>query len=74
MNIFLDGSVVPCCYDDQGKIIFGNIFKQDVLEIWNSPISFNFRSNVHKGNPPQFCLDNCLLYNYDPNNIRKIKE
>ena len=34
--ILLDGTVVPCCLDSEGKIPLGNIFKEDLGDIINS--------------------------------------
>lgn len=31
-----DGSVVPCCFDMNNKMILGNAFEQNIKEIWNS--------------------------------------
>ena len=36
IGILLDGTVVPCCLDSEGKIPLGNIFKEDLEEIINS--------------------------------------
>ncbi|MBU3906158.1 radical SAM protein [Patescibacteria group bacterium] len=68
MTILLDGTIVPCCYDSHGQIKFGNIFKEELLEIWDGSISTNFRKNLYNGNTPSFCVNNCLLYNYDNKN------
>lgn len=61
-TVLLDGSVVPCCYDHNKSVCFGNIFEQEVMEIWNSTLLTEFRSNLQSHNPPCFCLENCLLY------------
>jgi MoaA/NifB/PqqE/SkfB family radical SAM enzyme len=61
-TILLDGSVVGCCYDHDGTHVFGNVFEQDVLEIWNSPDYRAFRKAVLTGAAPEFCIKNCLLY------------
>jgi len=61
-TILLDGSAVPCCYDHDGSIIFGNIFKQSVQEIWLSEKYMEFRNALESGCPPSFCQQNCLLY------------
>lgn len=61
-TILLDGTVVACCYDYNGITNFGNIYKKDVLEIWNSHKYKKFRSDILQGNPPEFCLQNCLQY------------
>ncbi|MGN0027621.1 MAG: SPASM domain-containing protein [Clostridium sp.] len=36
LGILLDGTVVPCCLDSEGKIPLGNIFKEDLGDIINS--------------------------------------
>ena len=36
IGILLDGTVVPCCLDSEGKIPLGNIFKESLDEIINS--------------------------------------
>ena len=65
MTILLDGSVIPCCYDYQGSIPFGNIFHEEVLDIWNSQKYYNFRYTAYNGKIPKFCMDNCVMYYYD---------
>ncbi len=61
-TIHMDGSVIVCCYDYNGQTTFGNIFEQDVMEIWNSPNYKKFRWDIVSGNAPKFCIDKCLLY------------
>jgi len=70
MTILLDGSVVPCCYDYQGMHSFGNIFQQDVLDIWKSPQYYKFRYDAYWGKIPKFCIDNCLMYYYDGESVK----
>lgn len=65
MTILLDGSVVACCYDHNNSNCFGNIFQQDVMEIWNSDRFMAFRCQVAIGNPPNFCLESCLYFPAD---------
>lgn len=68
-NVFtmlIDGSVVACCHDYSKATNFGNIFEQDVMEIWNSPAFSAFRRNVRNGDTPAFCLDYCMSYLLDP--------
>lgn len=36
IGILVDGSVVPCCLDSGGEIVFGNIYKDDLDNIVNS--------------------------------------
>ena len=37
IGILCDGTVVPCCLDHEGDIPLGNIFRQDMAEILESP-------------------------------------
>lgn len=61
-TVLLDGTVVACCYDYNGKTNFGNIFNQEVLDIWNSLKYLTFRKEVLSANAPDSCLSNCLQY------------
>ncbi len=36
-GVLCDGSVVPCCLDSEGVISLGNIFKEEIEDILNSP-------------------------------------
>ncbi len=37
LGILCDGTVVPCCLDHEGDLALGNIFRQEMAEILNSP-------------------------------------
>ncbi len=37
IGVLCDGTVVPCCLDHEGDIPLGNLFKQELDEILNSP-------------------------------------
>lgn len=37
LAILVDGTVVPCCLDGQGRLALGNIFTQSLAEILDSP-------------------------------------
>ncbi|MCF0149114.1 MAG: SPASM domain-containing protein [Clostridium sp.] len=41
IGILLDGTVVPCCLDSEGKIPLGNIFKDELEDIINSERAIN---------------------------------
>ncbi len=41
IGILADGTVVPCCLDNNGEINLGNIFEKDLEEIINSPKAQN---------------------------------
>lgn len=49
LAILVDGSVVPCCLDNEGKMVLGNIFESSLEEIRNSKfyndLLTNFRNN-----------------------------
>jgi MoaA/NifB/PqqE/SkfB family radical SAM enzyme/predicted SAM-dependent methyltransferase len=61
-TINLDGSVIVCCHDYDKNTNFGNIFENDVTEIWNSYEYRKFRWNILDGEAPEFCLSNCMTY------------
>lgn len=61
-TILLDGSIVPCCYDHNAKVVFGNIFEQSVEATVASPVYTSFQKSLAMGNAPEFCLENCLAY------------
>lgn len=41
IGILADGTVVPCCLDNNGEINLGNIFEEDLGDIINSPKAQN---------------------------------
>ena len=43
--ILVDGTVVPCCLDNNGDIPLGNIFKETMEDILNSSKSINIKKN-----------------------------
>lgn len=46
--ILVNGDVVPCCLDGDGKILLGNIFKSDFSDIINSEYSKEFIKNFEE--------------------------
>lgn len=50
LSITWDGSVVPCCYDYDRKMVLGNVAEQTLTEIWNGEpmraLRAEFRSNA----------------------------
>lgn len=58
----VDGSIIICCHDYDKQTCFGNIFEQDVLEIWDSPAFRKYRWDILSGNPPDFCLEKCMTF------------
>lgn len=61
-SILVDGSVVPCCYDLNAEKVFGNVFKKNIFEIWNSKSFSDFRKNFKKKKYPKIC-SNCNVVN-----------
>lgn len=47
--ILVDGTVVPCCLDNNGDISLGNIFEEDLEEILNKEKTKIIRSNFGNG-------------------------
>ena len=43
--ILVDGTVVPCCLDNNGDIPLGNIFEETLEEILNKPKSIEIKKN-----------------------------
>ena len=43
--ILVDGTVVPCCLDNNGDIFLGNIFEESIEEILNKPKSTTIKKN-----------------------------
>ena len=46
--ILVDGTVVPCCLDNNGDIPLGNIFEESIEEILNKPKSIEIKNNFEK--------------------------
>ena len=47
--ILVDGTVVPCCLDNNGDIPLGNIFEESMEEILNKPKSITIKKNFENG-------------------------
>lgn len=45
IGILVDGSVVPCCLDNNGDITLGNIFESDLQDIYNTPRALSLIQN-----------------------------
>ena len=43
--ILVDGTVVPCCLDNNGDMPLGNILEEDLDDILNNPTSINIKKN-----------------------------
>jgi len=48
IGILVDGTIVPCCLDQDGIINLGNIFKEDLNDVLNKEKVINIISNFKK--------------------------
>lgn len=62
--ILWDGSVVPCCYDMEGKYNFGNVFNENFKQIWNNERYVSFRRQLLKESNPNFLCKECSLKDF----------
>ena len=60
-TILSNGDVVPCCYDINGVVVFGNVKKDNIFAIWESKDAQQFRQSIRNGNPPELCKE-CMLF------------
>ena len=44
MTVLWDGSVVPCCHDEDGAIVLGDASRQSLAEIWRGRAYRHFRA------------------------------
>jgi len=49
LAILVDGTVVPCCLDNNGDILLGNIFKETLEEILKKEETVNIRKSFENG-------------------------
>ena len=54
-TILSDGNVVPCCYDLKGELVLGNIYHENMFDIWNSKEYSKLRTNFRKQQYHPFC-------------------
>lgn len=47
-SITWDGYVVPCCIFCNNEIVFGNVFKESFMKVWNNNQAQNFRKQIIK--------------------------
>ena len=49
MSVKWDGKVVPCCNDLLSSMPIGDVRKNSLLEIWNSPVLTDIREKIASG-------------------------
>jgi radical SAM protein with 4Fe4S-binding SPASM domain len=68
--ILVDGTVVPCCMDFEGRLPLGNILKQPFQEIWNGNLYNRLRSQHIRNAIP----DNIICYDCSMAQCRSKKQ
>jgi len=68
--VYYNGDVVPCCYDIEGKAIVGNLGRQTLTEVWNSPPYVDLRRRIDNAyrrpdEEPELCRS-CLKWGHEP--------
>ena len=61
--ILVDGTVVPCCLDSNGKISLGNIYKQSFESIINSKKYLDLKKSFQDRKPTEKLCLNCTYKN-----------
>lgn len=51
--ILWDGRVVPCCRDDDARLVLGNLHQQELAEIWAGPAARELRRRHRTGDIPE---------------------
>lgn len=46
VTITVNGDVLPCCYDANGRFKLGNVFEENIYKIWNNEKYRQLRKNV----------------------------
>lgn len=55
-GILCDGTVVACCLDSEGKLALGNIFKNNIIDILNTPRAQNiYKGFTDRNTTEEFC-------------------
>jgi len=67
-----NGDVVACCRDLQHKTVLGNLFKQDLGEIWNGEKYQQLRRSLAEGKPEGACKDCDMPYEKSKFSARNI--
>lgn len=57
--ILWNGDVVPCCMDFDGKLVFGNLRRERLKDIWNSPKIKSLRKEQIENNYANPLCKNC---------------
>lgn len=55
VSVQANGNVVPCCISQGDDIIYGNLYKNSLREIWTDHCVFEMRYATQTGNLPNVC-------------------
>ncbi len=66
-----DGSVVPCCYDYNGKYVMGNVFEQSLRSIWRGKEYQNFRRSILRDRGQMDICNSCPVDRIDTIKIKQ---
>jgi len=55
VTVQVNGNVVPCCRDPRGKYVMGNVFEENIYDIWNNE-KFRELRNIVAHNRDNFNL------------------
>lgn len=59
IGVLCDGTVVPCCLDHEGDIALGNLFRQELGEILDSPRARAIREGFSRRRAPEPLCRSC---------------
>jgi radical SAM protein with 4Fe4S-binding SPASM domain len=68
IGILVDGTVVPCCLDYNGKLKLGNIFEEDIKTIINSPRAKKIKIGFLNNQKVEEMCQHCNFYDRIKNN------
>lgn len=51
--VLWDGRVVPCCRDDDARLVLGDLREQSLFQIWSGPAARALRRHHRRGDFPQ---------------------
>ena len=67
-GILVDGTVVPCCLDYNGKLKLGNIFTESIEDILNSPNAKAIKEGFLNNKKISEMCQHCNFYDRIKNN------
>ncbi len=59
LSVHFNGNVVLCCCDWKGEVIFGNLMKASLPEVYSSPVAARYRENLAKKNRKMKLCEAC---------------